>query len=351
MRLPVMPPVAPMLAKAVPSVPPADSVVGGLSYEPKWDGFRCIVFKDGDDVELGSRGTKMLTRYFPEVVEAAREHLPARCVVDAELVVRSGEPGAERLDWDTLSQRIHPADSRVRRLSVETPASLVAFDLLASGDQSLLDQSFSVRRERLEDALADVVPPVHLTRTTTDTAVATGWFSQFEGAGLDGVVAKPLAAAYQQNRRVMLKVKHSRTADAVVIGYRVHKSGQGIGSMLLGLYTDDGTLAGVGGASAFSTARRLALVDELEPYVVREPGGEAARGETDRSRFSAGKDSSFVRLRPELVVEVKYDQMENHRFRHAVQFQRWRPDREPRSCTYDQIERPLAYDLDAVLQG
>ncbi len=346
-----MPPVAPMLAKAVPTVPAADSVPGGLVYEPKWDGFRCIVFKDGDEVELGSRGTKMLTRYFPEVVQAAREQLPPRCVVDAELVVRTGAPGAERLDWDTPSQRIHPADSRVRRLAAETPASLVAFDLLAQGDASLLGETLAVRRARLEEALADVGTPVHLTRTTSDTDEATGWFSQFEGAGLDGVVAKPLATTYQQNKRVMLKVKHSRTADVVVHGYRVHKSGQGVGSMLLGLHTDDGQLRGVGGASAFSNARRLELVDELEPYVVRGDGGEMARGETDRSRFSSGKDVSFVRLRPELVIEVKYDQMENHRFRHAVQFQRWRPDRDPASCTYDQIERPLAYDLDAVLQG
>jgi ATP-dependent DNA ligase len=351
MDLPVRPPVTPMLAKAVTTVPPPDTVAGGLVYEPKWDGFRCIAFRDGDAVELGSRGEKMLTRYFPEVVQALQQNLPPRCVVDGEIVVRIGEPGAERLDWDTLAQRIHPADSRVRRLAAETPASFIAFDLLALGDDDLTGQPFSVRRERLEQALTDVAAPVHLTRTTADADEATSWFSEFEGAGLDGVVAKPLKSTYQPGKRVMLKVKHSRTADAVILGYRLHKSGQGVGSLLLGLYTDDGQLVQVGGASAFTAKRRLELVDELAPYVVRDDSGEIVRGQGEPNRFQAREDHSFVRLRPERVVEVKFDQMENHRFRHAVQFLRWRPDREPSSCRYDQIERPVAYDLDAVLTG
>ncbi|HEX5512615.1 MAG TPA: ATP-dependent DNA ligase [Actinomycetales bacterium] len=351
MDLPVNPPVAPMLAKAVTAVPATDSVAGGLVYEPKWDGFRCIVFRDGDDVVLGSRGEKPLTRYFPELVEQVLVNMPERCVVDGEIVVRAGEPGAEHLDWDTLAQRIHPADSRVRKLAAETPASFVAFDLLALGSESLMTSPFSERRSRLEEALEGVKAPIHLTRATPDPDEAVGWFSEFEGAGLDGVVAKPLAAAYQPGKRVMLKVKHSRTADAVVMGYRVHKSGQGVGSLLLGLYTDSGQLMQVGGASAFTAKRRLQLVDELDPYVMRDEQGEVMRGQGEPNRFQARADHSFVKLRPELVCEVKFDQMENHRFRHAVQFLRWRPDREARSCTYEQIERPLAYDLDAVLTG
>ncbi|MFP5347233.1 MAG: ATP-dependent DNA ligase [Actinomycetes bacterium] len=351
MDLPVQPPVSPMLAKAVDSVPPQDAVPGGLVYEPKWDGFRCIAFRDGDEVELGSRGEKMLTRYFPDLVEQLRDNLPQRCVVDGEIVVRIGEPGAERLDWDTLAQRIHPAESRVRKLAAETPASFVAFDLLAVGDDSLMSTPFSERRTRLEEGLRDVKAPVHLTRTTDDPDEATSWFSEFEGAGLDGVVAKPLRAQYQEGKRVMLKVKYSRTADVAVVGYRVHKSGEGVGSLLLGLYTDSGDLAQVGGASAFSTKRRLELVDELEPYVMRDDAGQVVRGAGEPNRFQARQDHSFIRLRPELVAEVKFDQMENHRFRHAVQFLRWRPDREARSCGYEQIDRPVAYDLDAVLTG
>ncbi len=352
-RLPIDLPVSPMLAKAVPEVPEADSVDGGLAYEPKWDGFRCIVLRDGDEVELASRGRKPLTRYFPEVVDAALAHLPPRCAVDTEVVVRAGDRGAERLDWEALAQRIHPADSRVRRLAAETPAELVCFDLLALGEESLLDLPFADRRERLEEALADLDPgdPVHLTRTTGDAATARDWFERFEGAGLDGVVAKPLARPYAPGKRTMFKVKHSRTAEAVVVGYRVHKSGSGVGSLLLGLHDHEGRLFNVGGISAFTDARRQALVDDLEPYVMRGDGGEAVTGETDRSRFSANKDVSFVRLRPELVVEVKFDQMEGHRFRHAVQLLRWRPDRDPDSCTVEQVERAPAYDLTDVLRG
>lgn len=342
-----------MLARAVPAVPEADSVDGGLIYEPKWDGFRCIVFRDGDDVELGSRGAKTLERYFPELVEAVREHLPRRCVVDGEIIVRRGHAGAQRLDWDVLAQRIHPAQSRIQRLAAETPAELVAFDLLADGDLSLMDEPFGGRRSRLEQLLGGLSAhaPIHLTRVTGDAALARSWFAQFEGAGLDGVVAKPLAATYQPGKRVLLKVKHSRTAEAVVVGYRRHKSGQGVGSLLLGLYDDAGRLLQVGGASAFTDKRRLELIDELDAVVERDAAGEAVVADGERSRFSASRDVSWVRLRPELVVEVRYDQMEAGRFRHSVQVARWRIDRDPRSCTYDQLERPLAYDLDAVLEG
>lgn len=353
MVLPVTPPVSPMLAKAVAAVPAPDSVSGGLVYEPKWDGFRVIVFKDGDDVELGSRGSKPLTRYFPELVEAMRAQLPDRCVLDGEIVVRTGATGAQRLDWDVLAQRIHPADSRVRRLASETPAEIVAFDLLAHGDDDLMPSPFSERRQRLEGLFTSVDDgaSLHLTRTTGDADLATQWFEQFEGAGLDGVVAKPLAAPYQPGKRVMLKVKHHRTADVVVMGYRIHKSGRGVGSLLLGLYDSEGQLRQVGGSSAFSDARRLELIDELEPLVARDAAGERVIEDGEKSRFTGSRDVTWVRLRPELVAEVRYDQLENGRFRHTVQIERWRPDRDPSSCRYDQLDVPTAYDLDAVLQA
>jgi ATP-dependent DNA ligase len=341
-----------MLAKAVGTVPAPDSVSGGLSYEPKWDGFRCLVLRDGDEVELASRGSKPLTRYFPEVVRAVLEHLPPRCALDAEIVVRAGEPGAQKLDWESLTQRIHPADSRVRRLAAETPAELICFDILALGDDDLTGMPFGGRRERLESVFSGLPAdaPIHLTRTTTDADIARDWFERFEGAGLDGVVAKALAAPYQQGKRVMFKIKHSRTAEAVVLGYRVHKSGSGVGSLLIGLYDENGTLYPVGGISAFTNSRRLELIDELAPLVVTDDQGVAVKGATDRSRFSGNKDVSFVRLRPERVVEVKFDQMEGARFRHTVTFLRWRPDREPESCSAAQVDRAIAYDLDAVLQ-
>lgn len=340
--------VAPMLAKAVPDVPEPDSVTGGLAYEPKWDGFRAIIAVDGG-VEIGSRGAKPLTRYFPELVDACTRLLPGPCVLDGEVVVRTGPAGRERLDWDALSQRIHPAESRVRLLSMQTPASLVAFDLLGVGGESLLDAPFAERRRRLEQFLAGIPAPLHLSRITTDVAVARRWLVEFEGAGLDGVVAKPLALPYAPGKRVMLKVKHERTADVVALGYRLHTSGHGLGSLLLGLYDDAGQLRNVGGASAFSDRRRLELLTELEPFVMRDDDGEPVRGETDRSRFTANKDVSFVKLWPALVAEVRYDHMEGDRFRHVAQFIRWRPDREPRSCTFEQLEVPAAYDLSRVL--
>lgn len=341
---------APMLAKSVPAVPAPDAVDGGLSYEPKWDGFRALVSWDGDTVEIASRGAKPLTRYFPELVAAFAELLPEPCLLDGEIVVPSGEPGGQRLDWEALTQRIHPAASRVNMLAEETPATFIAFDLLARGERDLQGEPFATRRTELVDLLAQVPHPVHVTRTTDDRSIAERWLSEFEGAGLDGVVAKPLAQPYTPGKRTMFKVKHARTADVVALGYRVHKSGEGVGSLLVGLYGDDGRLHNVGAVSAWSNARRLELVDELEPLVERDAEGDAVTGDGERSRFTASaKDVSFVRLRPERVLEVRYDQLEGWRFRHTVQFDRWRPDRDPRSCTYEQLETVSAYDLADVL--
>ncbi len=346
MDLPVMPPVKPMLATSVPEVPE-----GGFAYEPKWDGFRCVVFRDGDEVELGSRNERPLTRYFPEVVEAVKEQLPERCVVDGEIVIAAGAG----LDFEALLQRVHPAESRVRRLAQETPASLVAFDLLALGDDDLTQQPFSARRAALEQALAGARPPVHLTPATDDVALAREWFTLFEGAGLDGVVAKPTGGAYEQDKRVMRKVKHARTADCVVGAYRWHKSGPVVGSLVLGLYGDDGQLHHIGVAASFPMPRRKALVDELAPYLLPEgddhpwahEGGPGPGQE--QSRWNRGKDMSAVLLRPELVVEVGYDAMQGDRLRHTAQFKHFRPDRDPRSCTYAQLDRPVRFDLGSVL--
>src|SRR4051812_1799595 len=358
MDLPVMPPVRPMLAKSVKGIPdPAK--LGGLSFEPKWDGFRCLVFRDGDEVELTSRNTKPLTRYFPEVVAAAREQLPERCVLDGELFVAVGD----RLEFEVLQERIHPAKSRIDMLSEKTPASYVAFDLLALGDTSYAGRPFAERRAALEQALAGVSGRIHLTRTTTDAAEAQDWFTQFEGAGLDGVVAKPLTAAYQENARTMLKIKHERTADVVVAGYREHKTSTPerplLGSLLLGLY-DGGSLQHVGVSASFTEQRRAELIEELQPLVcpiAEHPWGEWqewAIANPDRvpgtqSRGSAGKDLSFTPLGPERVLEVAYDHMEGRRFRHTAQFRRWRTDRDPESCGYDQLEEPVSYDLARIL--
>ena len=341
---------APMLAKSVPEVPDQDKVPGGLSYEPKWDGFRGLVSWDGENVEIGSRGAKPLTRYFPELVEAFSRLLPEPCLLDGEVVVPKGERGAQRLDWDSLTQRIHPAASRVNMLSETTPAMFIAFDLLARGDRDLQPESFQTRRAELVDLLAGLPHPIHVTRTTTDADTARGWLSEFEGAGLDGVVAKPLAQPYAPNKRTMFKIKHARTADVVAMGYRIHKSGEGVGSLLVGLYSEDGTLYPVGAVSAWTNARRLELIDELAPLVERDEAGGAVKSEGEKSRFSApDRDSSFVHLRPERVLEVRYDQLEGWRFRHTVQFARWRPDRDPASCTYEQLESVSAYDVGAVL--
>jgi ATP-dependent DNA ligase len=354
MDLPVMPPVAPMLAKPVAQLPQ-----GPYSFEPKWDGFRTIVFRDGDQVQLGSRNERPLTRYFPELVAAVTAHLPTRCVIDAEIVVP--DPAGRRLDFDALLLRIHPAASRVRLLATQTPARLVAFDLLALDDVDWTDQPFARRRQALAHALADAGPPVHLTPATTDHDRAAEWLGRFEGAGLDGVVAKRLDGVYEPDRRGWLKVKHQRTADCVVAGYRLHKSGpDAIGSLLLGLFTGAGELASVGVVGAFPLAYRRALLVELQPLVTSLAGhpwdwarhleaeGRTWRG-SDTSRWNPGKDLSFVPLRPERVVEVRYDHLEGRRFRHTAQFVRWRPDRDPRSCTYAQLEETVNYDLADVL--
>lgn len=340
---------SPMLAKAVASVPDPAKSPGGMLFEPKWDGFRGLIAWDGETVEIGSRGAKPLTRYFPELVEALPEILPGPCLLDGEIVVATGEPGAQRLDWEALSQRIHPAASRVALLSEQTPAMFIAFDLLALGEDSLLDEPFQQRRERLEELLAGAEHPLHLTRTTTDPAMAEQWLEEFEGAGLDGVVAKPLDQPYAPGKRTLFKIKHARTADVVALGYRIHKSGSGVGSLLVGLYDADGVLRQVGGVAAWSNTRRQELVDELAPLVERDEDGAAVTGEGERSRFTGSKDVSFVRLRPERVLEVRYDQLEGARFRHTVQFERWRPDREARSCTYDQLDTVTGYDLADVL--
>ena len=323
----------------------------GGQLEPKWDGFRAIVFRDGDEVELGSRNERPLTRYFPEVVAAVREHLPERCVVDGEIVIAT----PRGLDFEALQQRIHPAESRVNRLAKETPASLVAFDLLALGDEDLRTTPLGERRARLETALKNAAPPVHLTPATRDEATANDWFSRFEGAGLDGVVAKPLDLGYREDERVMLKVKHSRTADVVLAGFRWHKTGPIVGSLLLGLYDDDGTLHHVGVAASFTTARRKELVDELAPLRENALDGHpwaswASPANDGRmpgavSRWNAKKDLSWEPLRPERVLEVTYEHMEGTRFRHTAHFLRWRPDKEPHQCTYEQLEVVAPYEL------
>lgn len=352
MRLPVMPPVSPMLSKSVSAIPP------DASYEPKWDGFRSIVFRDGDEVELGSRKERPMTRYFPELVAAARAELPDRCVVDGEIIIAAGGG----LDFEALQLRLHPAASRVRMLAEQTPASFIAFDLLAFGNDDYTQRPFAERRAALVDALAGAGPSIHVTPATTDLVTAQRWFSEFEGAGLDGIVAKPLTITYQPDKRVMFKIKHQRTADCVVAGYRLHKSGaDAIGSLLLGLYKDDGTLASVGVIGAFPMATRRQLVIDLQPLVTTfedhpwnwaaHLGGERTPRRNEGSRWNAGKDLSFVPLRPERVVEVRYDHMEGERFRHTAQFNRWRPDRDPRSCTYAQLEQPVAFRLDDIVPG
>ena len=348
MRLPVMPPVKPMLAKSVKEIPTDETVPGGVLYEPKWDGFRCIVFRDGDEVELGSRNERPLTRYFPDIVEAVKEALPRKCVVDGEIVISSNG----RLDFESLQLRLHPAESRVRKLAAETPAEFVAFDLLASGDDDLTGQPFSQRRARLQAEVSET-GSVHLTPATTEVETAARWFADFEGAGLDGIVAKPLTLHYRPDERVMFKIKHERTADCVVAGYRHHKSGPIVGSLLLGLYDDDGSLRHVGVAASFTMARRKELLAELAPYREGAEEGhpwyssEWGPGGSPR-RWNAGKDLSFEPLRPELVVEVAYDYMEGARFRHTAQFRRWRPDRDPTTCTYAQLERPLSYAISDI---
>ncbi|MEC3976068.1 ATP-dependent DNA ligase [Amycolatopsis sp. H20-H5] len=352
MDLPVMPPVRPMLAKAVHEVPRTP----GLTFEPKWDGFRCIVFRDGDEVELGSRNDRPLTRYFPELVELLKEALPPRCVVDGEIVlVTSGG-----LDFERLQLRLHPAASRVKKLAAETPASFVAFDLLALGDRDLTPAPFRERRELLEGVLGADLARVHLTPLTEDPDVAQDWFTRFEGAGFDGVMAKPADLPYEQDKRTMWKVKHERTADCVVAGFRWHKDGAGVGSLLLGLFDDDAVLHHVGVASSFTAARRRELVGELAPLrenaLAAHPWREWAEAHPDAggrmpgglSRWSPAKDLSWEPVRTEWVAEVRYEHVQGGRFRHGGRLVRFRPDREPASCTYAQLEQVPPAELAAL---
>lgn len=337
-----------MLAKAVSGMPQTN----GLAYEPKWDGFRCIVFFDGSNVELGSRNERPLTRYFPEVAARLAEVLPAPCVLDGEIVLAADHG----LDFDALQQRIHPAASRVKMLSETTPASFVAFDLLAIGNEDIRERPFADRRVALAELFEDIrADDVLLTPLTTSHEEASRWFVEFEGAGLDGVVAKDVSQPYVEGKRTMLKIKHDRTADCVVAGFRWHKSGDVIGSLLLGLFDDNQVLHHVGITAAFTMARRRELVDEIAEYRMDSIAGhpweswvaasvEAAPSQRQPgavSRWNAKKDLSWLPLRPELVVEVAYSQMQGNRFRHATTFKRWRPDREPTSCTYAQLEVPI----------
>jgi ATP-dependent DNA ligase len=346
MDLPVMPPVEPMLAKAATKVP---DDAGVWSYEPKWDGFRALAFRDGDEVLLQSRSGKELGRYFPELVESLRDELAPRCVLDGEVVVPREIDGRIRLDWESLSQRIHPAESRVTLLAEQTPAHFIGFDALATADRSLLAEPFRVRREALLELVTEKTW-CHVTRTTEDPGLGTQWLTTFEGAGLDGVIAKRLDGRYLAGKREMVKVKHKRDADCVAIGYRVHKSGEGVGSILLGLYREDGELQMIGGAASFSVKDRIKLLAELEP--LRD--GDVRDG--DPSRWNSAADKRWIPVRPEKVAEVAYDQMEGNgqsdrRFRHAVKFVRWRPDRDPSSCTFAQLDVPLNYDLSDVLES
>ncbi|HWH37537.1 MAG TPA: ATP-dependent DNA ligase [Candidatus Limnocylindrales bacterium] len=359
MRLPFEPPIEPMLAKLSTELPAGD----GWLFEPKWDGFRAIVFRDRDEVFIQSRDLKPLERYFPELPPALRAELPERCVVDGEIVI----PGADGLDFDALLLRIHPAESRVRMLAEQTPASFVAWDLLALGDEDLRRRSQAERRELIEQALGGTSPPIHLSPATRDVGVARDWFARFEGAGLDGVMAKPIGAAYQPGKRAMLKIKHARTADCAVAGFRWHKNGPGthVGSLLLGLYDDAGKLHHVGITSSFSWDRRAALTTELEP--LREDAADghpwaewaawAGVGSADASgsrmpgatsRWNRGRDLSWEPLRLERVAEVAYDHLQGDRFRHATTFKRWRPDKQPADCRYDQLETTAPFELERI---
>jgi ATP-dependent DNA ligase len=361
MNLAVSPPVLPMLAKRVSELPPGD----GWIFEPKWDGFRTLIFRDGDEIFIQSRDEKPLNRYFPELIEPLKAQLPKRCVLDGEIVIATDEG----LDFDLLQMRLHPAESRVRKLSVETPASVVFFDLLCEKDRSLCDAPFGKRRARLESVCSEVEAPLHLTPATPDIATAADWFSRFEGAGLDGVVAKAINDTYQPNKRVMLKIKHERECDCVVAGFRWHKIGgkTRVGSLLLGLFDDAGNLEHVGVCASFTDARRKELVPFLAPYrknaLDAHPWRDWAESESDdaesaihrrpgsQSRWSAGKDLSWEPLRPELVVEVAYDHMQSGRFRHTAQFRRWRTDKRPRDCTFEQLEVVAPHELAAIFSS
>jgi ATP-dependent DNA ligase len=357
--LPVNPPVLPMLAKRVDDLPAAGSWI----FEPKWDGFRALIFRDGDEIQIQSRDEKPLNRYFPELVETLRSQLPRRCVLDGEIVIAQGRA----LNFDLLQLRLHPAASRVRLLSQQIPASVVFFDLLCEGDADLRGESFETRRQKLEALLASAAPPIHLTPATRESSVAADWFRRFEGAGLDGVIAKPAAGTYESNKRVMLKIKHERECDCVVAGFRWYKNeNTSVGSLLLGLFNDAGALQHVGVCASFTTEKRRELVDFLTPYradaLVNHPwkswaAPETGNGEPGRrmpggqSRWSQGKDLSWEPLRPELVVEVTYEHMQGPRFRHMSHFNRWRTDKQPGDCTYAQLEVIPPHELAAIFAG
>jgi ATP-dependent DNA ligase len=350
--LPVNPPILPMLAKRVDDLPASGSWI----FEPKWDGFRALVFRDRDEIQIQSRDEKPLNRYFPELVETMQAQLPARCVLDGEIVI--AQNGA--LDFESLQLRLHPAASRVKLLSKQIPASIVFFDLLSEGDRDLRGEPFEERRRELEALVANATPPVHLTPATRDSNVAADWFRRFEGAGLDGVIAKPVSGTYEPNKRVMLKIKHERDCDCVVAGFRWYKKGDrtDVGSLLLGLYDDAGALQHVGVCASFTDEKRRELVEFLAPYrenaIANHPwkqwAGQSPEGRIPggQSRWSQGKDLSWEPLRPELVVEVAYEHMQGSRFRHMAHFRRWRTDKKPADCTYAQLEIVPPHELAAI---
>lgn len=354
MAYPIEPPLAPMLALRVAELPPEAT---GWTFEPKWDGFRALVFRDGGEIFIQSRDGRPLARYFPELLEPLAAQLPPRCVLDGEIVI-AGDRG---LDFEALQLRLHPAESRVKRLAAEIPAAIVVFDLLAVGERDLRATPFAERRALLERLLADARAPLHLTPATTDRDVARDWFERFEGAGLDGVMAKRADGRYEPGKRVMLKVKHERDCDCVVAGFRWHKGSEetAVGSLLLGLFDAAGTLHHVGVCGSFTAARRKELVATLAPLRMDDLAGhpwadwatgatEATRRPGAESRWSQGKDLSWVPLRPERVAEVAYDHMQGRRFRHTAQFRRWRPDRAPRDCTFAQLEVVAPAELAAI---
>jgi ATP-dependent DNA ligase len=350
----VKPPILPMLAKRMDEIPAGEDWL----FEPKWDGFRALVFRDTDEILIQSRDGKSLNRYFPELIEPLQRQLPDRCVLDGEIVIAS----AGGLDFDALQLRIHPAASRVNLLSKQTPASIVFFDLLCEEEQNLMNEPFQRRRKALEKLLSSAGAPLHLTPATTERTVASDWFQRFEGAGLDGVMAKLASGIYEPDKRVMLKVKHERDCDCVVAGFRWHKNGEGtaIGSLLLGLFDDSGSLQHVGVCASFTQAKRRELVKYLEPYRTetsvghpwnREIADSDHRMPGGQSRWSQGKDLSWEPLRPELVVQVAYEHMQGSRFRHMAQFRRWRLDKTPRDCTYAQLEVVPPQELMAIFSS
>ena len=356
-HLPVNPPILPMLAKRVDELPAGE----GWIFEPKWDGFRALVFRDGDEVFIQSRDEKPLDRYYPELIEPLKAQLPERCVLDGEIVI----VGRNGLDFEALQLRLHPAASRVKTLSKAIPASMVFFDLLCDGDRDLREMLFMERRAALEALLARSTSPLHITPSTRERTTAADWFERFEGAGLDGVMAKLASGTYEPNKRVMLKVKHERDCDCVVAGFRWHKNGEGtaVGSLLLGLYDEAGSLQHVGVCASFTNAKREELVGYLAPYrpatlaghpwkdwAEADSGGAGQRRPGAESRWSQGKDLSWQPLRPELVVEVAYDHMQGMRFRHTAQFRRWRPDKKPSDCTFAQLEVVPPHELGAIFE-